>query len=79
MDPGTGVTDGSELPCGCWEVNSGPLQEQQALLPEESPLQAHVVSGSLFSLGYGVLQILLVQGGDMFIFSTKLALSLYDL
>jgi hypothetical protein len=22
---GTGVTDGCELPCGCWELNLGPL------------------------------------------------------
>jgi hypothetical protein len=22
------ITDGCELPCGCWELNSGPLEEQ---------------------------------------------------
>ena len=26
---GTGVADNCELPCGCWEANLGPLQEQQ--------------------------------------------------
>ena len=26
--PGTGVTDKCELPCGCWEMNLGPLEEQ---------------------------------------------------
>ena len=26
--PGTGAKDGYELPCGCWELNSGPLDEQ---------------------------------------------------
>ena len=25
--PGTGVKDGSSLPCGCWGSNPGPLQE----------------------------------------------------
>lgn len=28
-----------ELPCGCWELNSGPLQEQQMLLTMTSLLQ----------------------------------------
>ena len=27
--PGTGVMGGCELPCGCWDPNSGPLQDQQ--------------------------------------------------
>ena len=25
---GTGVTDSCELPCGCWELNTYPLEEQ---------------------------------------------------
>ena len=29
----TGVADSCELPCGCWELNPGPLQEQQVLFP----------------------------------------------
>jgi hypothetical protein len=29
------VTDGCELPCGCWDLNSGPLEEQSALLTSE--------------------------------------------
>jgi hypothetical protein len=28
---GTGVTDGCELPGWCWDLNSGPLQEQEML------------------------------------------------
>jgi hypothetical protein len=36
--PGTGVK-GSELPCGCWELNPGPLLEQRVLLPSEQALQ----------------------------------------
>lgn len=31
--PRTDAADGREAPCGCWELNSGPLQEQQALGP----------------------------------------------
>jgi len=27
----TGVTDSCELPCGCWDSNSGPLEEQVIL------------------------------------------------
>jgi hypothetical protein len=26
------VTDGCEPPCGCWELNSGPLEEQSGTL-----------------------------------------------
>ena len=34
----TGVIDGCKLPCGCWERNLGPLEEQLVLLtPESSP------------------------------------------
>ena len=29
--PGTRVTDSYEPPCGCWELNPGPLQEQVLL------------------------------------------------
>ena len=25
------ITDGCEPPCGCWELNSGPLEEQSVL------------------------------------------------
>lgn len=28
---GAGITDGSEMSCGCWEWIPGPLQEQQVL------------------------------------------------
>ncbi|EDL33388.1 mCG1045525, partial [Mus musculus] len=33
------ITDGCELPCGCWELNSGPLEEQSVLLTAEPFLQ----------------------------------------
>jgi hypothetical protein len=31
--------DGYELPCGCWELNSGPLEEQLVLLTAKPSLQ----------------------------------------
>ena len=34
-DPGI---DGCETPCGCWELNSGPLEEQAVLLTIEPSL-----------------------------------------
>jgi len=33
------VVDGCEPPCGCWELNSGPLEEQTVLLTSEPSLQ----------------------------------------
>ena len=33
------LTNGCEPPCGCWELNSGPLGEQSVLLTTEPPLQ----------------------------------------
>ena len=33
------ITDGCEPPCGCWELNSGPLEEQAMLLTAEPSLQ----------------------------------------
>jgi hypothetical protein len=32
ISPETGVADGCELPCGCWELNPGPLEEQLVFL-----------------------------------------------
>lgn len=32
---GTGITDGCELPCGSWEPNSGPMQEELVFLTTE--------------------------------------------
>ena len=37
--PGTGSSDSCELPCGCWELNPGPLEEQSVLLTAEPFLQ----------------------------------------
>jgi hypothetical protein len=35
---GIGVTDSCELSCGCWELNSSPLEEQPVLLTAEPSL-----------------------------------------
>ena len=37
--PGTGVTNGCELPCGCWELTPGPLEEQSVILTTEPSRQ----------------------------------------
>lgn len=37
------IIDGCELPCVCWELNSGPQEEQTVLLTAEPSLQASVV------------------------------------
>ncbi|EDL91225.1 rCG56442 [Rattus norvegicus] len=33
------ITDSCEPPCGCWDLNSGPLEEQSVLLTIEPSLQ----------------------------------------
>ena len=33
------ITDGCEAPCGCWELNSGPVEEQSVFLTSEPSLQ----------------------------------------
>ena len=35
------IADGCEPPCGCWELNSGPLKEQSVLLTAEPSPQPH--------------------------------------
>ena len=67
--PGTGVTDRCELPCGCWELNPGLLEEQPVLLTTKLSLQLpkyittfvclfFETRVSLYSLGYpGTLSI----------------------
>jgi hypothetical protein len=38
------ITDGCEPPCGCWDLNSGPLEEQSVLLPIEPSRQPSVAT-----------------------------------
>jgi hypothetical protein len=33
------ITDGFEPPCGCWDLNSGPLEEQSVPLTTEPSFQ----------------------------------------
>jgi hypothetical protein len=33
------ITDSCETPCGCWELNSGPLEDQSVVLTSEPSLQ----------------------------------------
>jgi hypothetical protein len=40
LDP---ITHGCEPPCGCWELNSGPLEEQSVPLTAEPSLQPHLL------------------------------------
>ena len=35
------IMDGCEPPCGCWDLNSGPSEEQSMLLTAEPFLQPH--------------------------------------
>ena len=54
------ITDGCEPPCGCWELNSGPLEEQAALLTTEPSLQPSSATFILifrqgFSLNLGLV------------------------
>ena len=46
------ITDGCEPPCGCWELNSGPLEEQAMLLTTEPSLQPSTFSLSANSWGH---------------------------
>jgi hypothetical protein len=39
LDP---ITDGCEPPSGCWDLNSGPLEEQSVLLNPEPSLQSPI-------------------------------------
>jgi hypothetical protein len=36
------IQDGCEPPCGCWDLNSGPSEEQSVLLTTEPSLQPHI-------------------------------------
>lgn len=45
---GTTLIDGYELPCGCQELDSGPLEEQPVLLNTESSLWPRDLCSLLF-------------------------------
>jgi hypothetical protein len=41
------ITDGCELPCGCWDLNSGPPEEQSVILTAEPSLQPTTFNSTL--------------------------------
>ena len=48
------IKDGCEPPCGYWELNSGPLEEQAVLLTTEPSLQPQpYISYALLWLNMG--------------------------
>jgi hypothetical protein len=50
--------DGCEPPCGCWDLNSGPLEEQSVLLTAEPSLQPQEVIILFFILKANFVKIL---------------------
>jgi hypothetical protein len=68
------VTDGCEPPCGCWDLNSGPSEEQSVLLTTEPSLQSYMVDfdGLLYvepslNLLYKVFFIMVDDNFDIFL------------
>jgi hypothetical protein len=47
-----GVIGSCELQCGCWELNSGPLQEQQVPLTTEATFRLFSTPHSLETWSY---------------------------
>jgi hypothetical protein len=63
---GTGAIDVGESPCGCWELNPGPLEEQSVLLSADSSLQPSIVFGFLGLFGFfggGIYLVWFLQQG----------------
>ena len=48
------ITDGCEPLCGCWELNSGPLEEQSMLLTAEPSLQPPSLSLIIYHMCIGI-------------------------
>jgi len=54
-------TDGCEPPCGCWELNSGPLGQQSVLLTTEPSLQPWFVCFFFFfNMGFLYIALALI-------------------
>jgi hypothetical protein len=59
------ITGGCEPPCGCWDLNSGPSEEQSVLLPTEpshQPLSVFLSSiyFPVFVVGWLVVVVVVV-------------------
>lgn len=55
---GAGVTDSFEHPCGCWEMNPAPLQEQLVFFTSQLALQYRKNSSALKKKSLNVACIL---------------------
>jgi hypothetical protein len=52
------ITDGCEPPCGCWDLNSGPSEEQSVLLtaePSLQPINVVLFVAKEFNLGFKLI------------------------
>ena len=61
------ITDGCEPPCGCWELNSGPPEEQSVLLPAEpshQPLVCFKVDTGAHFITHAGLELSVTPGSD---------------
>jgi hypothetical protein len=63
------IMDGCEPPCGCWDLNSGPLKEHSVLLTAEPSLQPHLLLRIEFTVGKVEIVTL-----DLFLLESKLSL-----
>ena len=52
-----GATDSCKLPCGCWELNLAPLEEQPVLLTTKPSLQAKHINLLLYSSAFVCLHV----------------------
>lgn len=55
LEAGTVLTGGYEMPCGCWESNPGPLQEQGVILSVEPSLSPCTLRWVLSGVALGGL------------------------
>jgi hypothetical protein len=51
------ITNGCEPPCGCWELNSGPLEEQSVILTVDPSLQPRTATLIKENISLGLVYI----------------------
>jgi hypothetical protein len=59
------IADGCEPPCGCWELNSGPLEEQAVLLTTEPSFRSQILI--FFNQTYFVLAEMTIWCCSLFV------------
>ena len=59
--------NGCEPPCGFWDLNSGPLEEQLVLLPTEPFYQAKKISDLIIRGKIKLCQILGTDSSDIIV------------